>query len=241
MRVAPRQADRAADHGLGDRGGAGAPDRELGHLAPAAQHGDAPAQAHHLVELVADEQDREAPLGQPGERGEQALGLLRRQHGRGLVQDQDAHVAIEGLEDLDPLPLADRQPAHHGIQRHVQPRVGDQALELAPGGTPVAPPAPQGLGAQHDVVEDREVGGQLEMLVHHADAGRQRRVWRARGQGAKLARGVGHQRPAGVGDIVAEQDAHQRRLAGAVLAEQRQGLAAAQLEVDRVVGEQRAE
>ena len=134
--------------------------------------------------------------GQPGERGEQALGLLRRQHGRGLVQDQDAHVAIEGLEDLDPLPLADRQPAHHGIQRHVQPGVGDQALELAPGGTPVAPPAPQGLGAQHDVVEDREVGGQLEMLVHHADAGRQRRVWRARGQGAKLARGVGHQHPA---------------------------------------------
>ena len=44
-----------------------------------------------------------------------------------------------------------------------------------------------------------------------------------------------------VGDVVAEQDRHQRRLAGAVLAEQRQHLAGVQLERDGVVGHQRAE
>ena len=40
---------------------------------------------------------------------------------------------------------------------------------------------------------------------------------------------------------MAEQDVHQRGLAGAVLAEQREDLAAAQLEIDRVVGDERAE
>ena len=44
-----------------------------------------------------------------------------------------------------------------------------------------------------------------------------------------------------VGDIVAEQDVHQRGLAGAVLAEQRDDLAALQVERDRVIGGQRAE
>ena len=44
-----------------------------------------------------------------------------------------------------------------------------------------------------------------------------------------------------VGDIVAEQDVHQRRLAGAVLAEQRDDLALLQLERDGVIGQQRPE
>ena len=43
------------------------------------------------------------------QRREQRLGLLRRQHGGRLVEDQDARVAVERLQDLDALPLADRQ------------------------------------------------------------------------------------------------------------------------------------
>ena len=38
-----------------------------------------------------------------------ALGLLRREHGGRLVQDQNARVAVERLEDLDALLLADRE------------------------------------------------------------------------------------------------------------------------------------
>ena len=57
LRVASRQADRAADHGLGDRRRAGPLHGELGHLAPGAKHRHPPAQPHHLVELVADEDD----------------------------------------------------------------------------------------------------------------------------------------------------------------------------------------
>ena len=44
-----------------------------------------------------------------------------------------------------------------------------------------------------------------------------------------------------VGHVVAEQDVHQRGLAGAVLAEQREDLPAPQLEIDRVVRDERAE
>ena len=44
-----------------------------------------------------------------------------------------------------------------------------------------------------------------------------------------------------VGRVEPVEDAHQRRLAGAVLAEQRVDLAAAQVEVDAVVGDDGAE
>ena len=74
------------------------------------------------------------------------------------------------------------------------------------------------------------------MLVHHADAGIERGARVARRQ--RLAEGLDR---ALVGDIVAEQDVHQRGLAGAVLAEQRDDLAARELEGDRVVGDKRPE
>ena len=43
------------------------------------------------------------------EDAEQLVGLLRRQHGARLVEDQDARAAEQHLQDLDPLLLADRQ------------------------------------------------------------------------------------------------------------------------------------
>ena len=95
---------------------------------------------------------------------------------------------------------------------------------------------PEALGAERDVLEHAHVVGQREMLVHHADAGIERGAGIARRQSPaeRLDRAL-------VGDIVAEQDVHQRGLAGAVLAEQRDHLAALQVEGDGVVGDQRAE
>ena len=37
-----------------------------------------------------------------------SFGLLRRQHGGRLVEDQDLRAAVERLQDLDPLLLTDR-------------------------------------------------------------------------------------------------------------------------------------
>ena len=74
------------------------------------------------------------------------------------------------------------------------------------------------------------------MLVHHADAGFERGTGIARWQ--RLAESLDRTL---VGDIVAEEDVHQRGLAGAVLAKQRDDLAARELEGDRIVGDQRPE
>ena len=65
------------------------------------------ATCEHLVELVRDEEDGE-PLGlELAQVVEQLVDLLRHEHGGGLVEDEDPGAAVEDLEDLDPLPLAD--------------------------------------------------------------------------------------------------------------------------------------
>jgi hypothetical protein len=95
---------------------------------------------------------------------------------------------------------------------------------------------PQRLGAQHHVVQHAQVVGQREVLVHHADARRQRRRRVAGRQ--RLAKDLD---VAGVGHVVPEQDRHQRALARTVLAQQRQHLAALPAPARCVVGHQRAE
>jgi hypothetical protein len=61
------------------------------------------------------------------------------------------------------------------------------------------------------------------VLVHHADAGGQRGAGLPGGSGGRTPRCCLRRR------VVAEQDRHQRRLAGAVLAQQREHFAGLQL------------
>ena len=101
-----------------------------------------------LVELVADEDDAVALLGEPAEDGEDLLGLLRRQHGGRLVEDEDPGVAIERLEDLDPLLPADGQLADLdvGVDLEAEPlaELDDPPLRLACGrGRPGWPSSPR--------------------------------------------------------------------------------------------------
>ena len=74
-----------------------------------AQHGDAVAERHRLVELVGDEDDREPVFAQAPEDALQLRHRLRGEHRRGLVKDQDARSAPERLDDLDLLLAAQRQ------------------------------------------------------------------------------------------------------------------------------------
>ncbi len=206
--------------------------------------------AQHLVELVADEDQAQTLLDQALQGREQRFDLARRQHRGRLVEDQDPRAgrpdassgaseppASQRLQDLDPLPLADRQAADQRIG------VDLEAEAAAPYRAAAAAPSPRRENGCHSgslpsitLSSTLEVVGQREMLVHHADAGVQR--------GARIA---GRQRLAedfdlpGIGAVVAEQDRHQRALAGAVFAEQRQHLAAPEIERDVVVGNQVAE
>jgi hypothetical protein len=104
-----RRRQLAAHHELGELAGrrrAGGDRRDGG---AGAQDGDRVGDPQHLVELVADEDDGHALGAQAGERGEQLVDLLRDEHGGRLVEDEHAGAAVEHLEDLDALAVADPQ------------------------------------------------------------------------------------------------------------------------------------
>ena len=89
---------------------------------------------------------------------------------------------------------------------------------------------------RRDVVQNRQVAGQREMLVHHPDPRRQRRARVTGGQGV-----AEHLNRPRIGHIVTEEDVHQRGLARAVFAQKRDHLAPPQRQRDGVIRPQRTE
>ena len=92
------------------------------------------------------------------------------------------------------------------------------------------------LGAEHDVLEHGEILDQHEMLVDHADAGGDRRLAVVDGDRPALDADL-----AGIGLVEAVEDRHQRRLAGAVLADDAVDRARLDLKIDGAVGVDRTE
>ena len=148
--------------------------------------------------------------------------LLRRQHRRGLVEDQHARVAVQRLQDLHALALADGQR-----RRRARPdsRAGRSARRSRPGAR-----APR---AVRD--DSRHSGSVPSMTLSSTDRlSASVKCWCTMPMPAASAAAgsPGRQRRAErldralVGDVMAEQDRHQRRLARAVLAQQRQHFAA---------------
>ena len=208
----------------------------LRHQFAAAQHRNAMRDAQHLAQLVADEDDGQAFGYHLRQHLEQRFTLLRREHGRGLIQDQDACAAVQRLEDFHALAFAHGQAAHFGVFIHAQSKALRHVLQLGARCGAPGEGLPQRLRAHHHVVQHAQVVGQREVLVHHANAGSQRRFRVARRQ--RLAEDFDVAR---VGRVVPEQDRHQRGLSGAVLTQQRQHLAALELQRDVVVGHESAE
>ena len=140
------------------------------------------------------------------------------------------------FRNLHALTLADRQIADARAGIDDEAEAFRKREQLAPGGGGVGAQPPEPLGPRHDVFEHAQIVGECEMLVHHADAGGD---GRARPSARQFA--AEHEDAALVRRIMAKQDIHQRGLAGAVLAEQREHLAPSQRQADVVIGEQRAE
>ena len=127
------------------------------------------AMASTSAELVADEDDAPAGVGHRSQGPEELVHLLRRQHGRRLVHDQDPRAAVEHLEDLDPLLLADRELPDLG------PRVDPQPECARPGRrSPRRSAGPQQEArrsqAEQHVLGHRLRRDQREVLVDHPDA-----------------------------------------------------------------------
>ena len=183
-----------------------------------------------------DEDDRQPVGGERAQRGEQAGGFLRREHRGRFIEDQDSGAAIERLEDFHALAFADAQVGSAGVRIHREAEAGTGLDQTGAGFAAMGTQRPQRLRAEQHVVEHGQVVGEGEVLVHHADARGER--------GPRLA---GRERlpedfdAARIGHVVPEQDADQRALAGAVLAQQPEHLARVEIERDVVVGYQRAE
>ena len=197
----------------------------------AAEHRDPVGDLEHLVELVRDEDDRLAARRQLSHDLEELLCLLRREHGGGLVQDEDVGVAIERLEDLDALLLADRDVLDAGARIDGEAvAVGD--LLDAPLRLPHVEEhaLARRLLGEDDVLGHRHHRDEHEVLVHHAHPGVDRRARRPQPHRASLDEDL-----ALVRVVQPVEDVHQGGLARAVLSEERVHLPLAQVEPDVVV------
>ena len=230
------QQHLAPDHQLGQllgRGLGGAAVRD--HLA-AAHHRDVVGHRHDLAQLVRDQHDRAALIAQIAQDPEQMLGFLRGERPGRLIQDQNARAAEQRLQDLDPLLYPDRQLGDAGVEIDLEAVFPLQLRDLVAGAGGALGQREAALGAEQQVLEHRERLDQHEMLVDHADPGPDR-VLRAVDL-ALLALDLDR---APIGLIVAVENVHERRFAGAILADDAVDRAVRDRQVDVPVGVHRAE
>ena len=180
------------------------------------------------MQLVRDEDHGAAGERKLAHRLEQPVGLLRREHRGRLVENHDAGITVERLDDLDALLLADRElpDASRGVdvEAELLRERAHAPLDLG------ASNDEGGVVTEHDVLGHRERGDEPEVLVHHADARSDRGARRA--ELHRLARDLDV--PA-IGAIETGQHVRERALAGPVLAQQGMHLTDRGLELDRIV------
>ena len=185
-----------------------------------AQHRVAVADPEHLLQPVGDEDDRQAFGLQRAHDADEIRDLgLAQSRGR-LVHDDEPRLHRQRAGDLDQLLLGDRKVAHlrHRIALEAD-ALGDRLRLL--GHAPPAHEQPRArLAADEHVLGDRHVGSEGEFLVDRDDASALGVVGRRKSDRLPEQLDL-----AGIGALRAGQDLQQRRLAGAVLAEQRVDLA----------------
>ena len=211
----------AAAHQLDQPSDRGARRRALPGDAAIAKHEDPGGDVHDFVQLVADEDEGEAGAGALAHIVAQLPGALEVERRRGLVEHDQAHTRGCGrARDFDHLPLADRQAidARIGIdfisrKDRVQRGPSRPAVEIAPAGFRA-----RALRVfDEEVFRDRQCRAQRQFLVDHSDAAPLRRVGVVVREGYldAVKRDPSQRRR---GDSA--QDPHERRLAGAVAADQ---------------------
>ena len=167
-----------------------------------------------LVELVGNDDGRDAAALQAEDQVQQVLGVGFVQRRGGLVEDEELHGLVQRLGDLHELLLADADFLDGGIRVLPQPHPGEQFAGPGAGLGPVDHAALDGLVAQEDVLRDGELRDQREFLVDDHDAG----VLAGPDVLELLDLGLVDD-VAGVGAerVHAREDLHQGGLAGAVL------------------------
>jgi hypothetical protein len=202
---------------------------KLPHLFPAPKDGDAVGDGQDLVQLVADEDDGEAPGLEPPDLLEEVLGLLGGEDAGGLVQDQDPGPVEEGPQKLHPLLLPGGEAVDGRLQVHPQRVLGEKPPQ-APKEAPAAEKGRQ-VQAQGQVLRHAVGLYELGVLGHQGDAQALGRP--GRGDAHLLAL---QEDPPLVGGVEAVEDADQGGLPGPILPEEGQDLSPAHLEAHPPVG-----
>ena len=204
--------------------------REQARVAPEPKHGDAIGDLEDVVEVVRDQDDREALLAEPLDEREHLLGLRDAERRGRLVEDDELRVPHHRPGDRDRLALPTRERGHlladrpdrrdaqrlqrlggallhHRLLKHL-----DEVVRLAP---------------EIHVLDDVEVVAEREVLVDDLDP-EVRRVPRA-GDVNAVAFEVDLAR---VDRVDAGDGFDQRRLARAVVTDEGHHLAPPHLEID---------
>ena len=139
------------------------------------QHHAAMGQRPDLVELVRDEDDAE-PLGRHGaQRHEQAVDLAGASTAVGSSRISILRAAKQRLDDFQPLLLAHRQRRDRTVRDRASARMlRPISLEPRQAAGAVDPAAPCPGMPISRFSSTRQPRRQMEMLVHHADAGGER-------------------------------------------------------------------
>ena len=191
--------------------------RHVADELPMAEYGDAVGKRLDLVHLVRDDDDSLARIAHIAQHSKELVRLLRGQHGGRLVEDEDVRAAVERLDDLHGLLLGDGHIVYLLPGVDLKAVEGAYLLNAAAGALKVETTG--FFQTKHDVLRGGEHVHELEMLVYHAYAEIER-----------VLRGAYHDLfPVDeylplVGEVNAGEHIHQRRLAAAVLAEQREDL-----------------
>jgi hypothetical protein len=211
-----------------------------GSDAPIAQHGAAIGDGHHLVESMRDIDDGGAARLHAGQHREQPLDLALLQRGGRLVEHEHAALPVQRLGDGDQLALGEAQRAHAPLRIDTHIELGQRGARVLPHARSVdqreRSKAAHREIAERDILGDRQRRHQPQLLRDGNDAGGDG-VARA-GEMAGLA---GDENIAAVGTMHTAEDADERRLAGAVLADNGVDLAERHVEVDAVERGGRAE
>jgi hypothetical protein len=178
---------------------------------------------------VRDEEDRHALLLERADDAEELGDLVGVEARGGLVEDEHLRLHVDRASDRDELLHGERVVSEEGARIDVEVEAREELGGAAPHRAPVDRTEAAGLAAEHDVLGDREVGEEVDLLVHGRDARRLRLGGAA--EGDLLA---GERDGAGVDEVDARERLDERGLAGAVLAHERVHLAREHAEVDAV-------
>ena len=177
---------------------------------------------------MGDIDDGDALVAQGADDAEQLIGLRLAQRGRRFVEDERGGIAQQRGGDRHLRALGDRKIAHkriggegggHPVECRLHRPAHRGAVEEAAGG--------DGLVAEQSIADDIELRDELLVLMDDGDAVRLGVAAVAQPHFAAADEDL-----AAIGLVDAGKDLDQRRLAGAVLAEQGVDLAGAHREID---------